>query len=126
MFNFKVGISVVRNDNNSVAIAINLEYIQVMAAIKIVYFGVVNTLMNVCCVYENNFSCYSAVNSVECMAHLCSGFQVFIAEHIELGISKKCRQVQLSIQLPYIIILLFRLSGGLDSTSSHSNGAGGP
>jgi len=82
--------------------------------------------MNVYCVYENNFSCYSAVSSVECMAHLCSGFHVLIAEHIELGTSKKSRQVQLSIQLPYIIILLFHLSGGLDSTSSYSNGAGGP
>jgi len=90
---------------------------------KFVSCGVV---MNVCCVYENNFSCYSAVNNIERMAHLCSGLQVFIAEHIELGISKKCRQVQLSIQLLCIVVFLFHLSGGLDSTSSYSNGAGGP
>jgi len=98
----------------------------VVATIKIVSFGMVSTLMNVCCVYENNFSYYIAVNNVECMAHLFSGFQVFIAEHIELEISKKCRQAELSIQLMCIMILLFHVKGGLDSTSSHSNGAGGP
>jgi hypothetical protein len=111
--------------SNNVTITINLEHIQVVATIKILSFGIVNTSMNVCCVNENYFSCYSTFNIVECMAHLCSRFRVFISESTELEITKKSSQVQLSTKLPCVMILLFLISGGLDSTPSHSNGAGG-
>jgi hypothetical protein len=71
----------------------------------------------------------NASNSFLCkISGFCHGVVetfIVISEYTVLEIAEKSSQVQLSIKLPYILILLFHISGGLDSAPSHSNGAGG-